>query len=143
MHSLVRVAILTCVLAALTVAAPHADAQPKPIRALMVTGGCCHDYQRQQHTITQGISARCKTPIEWTIVLHKGSERVPVYEEDLASKYDIIFHNECFAKETDPKWIDKILAPHRAGVRVWTFPAVGRFPRRPLAPPRGALRVHG
>ncbi|MBI1373104.1 MAG: c-type cytochrome [Phycisphaera sp.] len=109
-------AVLACLIGACLLSPAVGFAESKPIRALMITGGCCHDYQRQQHTITQGISARCKTPIEWTIVLHSGSDRVPVYEEDLAKKYDIIFHNECFANETDPKWIDKILAPHRAGM---------------------------
>ena len=41
----------------------------KPIKALLVTGGCCHDYERQKLILTQGISARAD--VEWTIV-HQG-----------------------------------------------------------------------
>ena len=37
--------------------ASAADAQPA-IRALLVIGGCCHDYAKQKEILTQGISAR-------------------------------------------------------------------------------------
>jgi len=35
-----------------------ARAEDKPIRALLVAGGCCHDYAKQKDILTQGISAR-------------------------------------------------------------------------------------
>src|SRR5690242_7512044 len=40
-------------------------ADPKPIRALLVLGGCCHDYREQQQILTKGISARAN--VQWTI----------------------------------------------------------------------------
>src|SRR5205085_5846787 len=35
----------------------------KPIRALLVIGGCCHDYPQQKKLLTEGISARAT--VEW------------------------------------------------------------------------------
>lgn len=36
----------------------RADDPPKPIRALLVLGGCCHDYGHQKDILTRGISRR-------------------------------------------------------------------------------------
>ena len=33
----------------------------KPLKALMITGGCCHDYKTQKNIISEGISERVKT----------------------------------------------------------------------------------
>ncbi len=43
----------------------------KPIKALLITGGCCHDYAKQKDILTQGISARAN--VEWTII-HEGGK---------------------------------------------------------------------
>ncbi|MDP6358133.1 MAG: hypothetical protein QF473_23655, partial [Planctomycetota bacterium] len=56
------------------------DASPKAVRALMVTGGCCHDYNSQKFTITEGIAARCGFPIEWTLE-HSQNAKIPIYEK--------------------------------------------------------------
>jgi hypothetical protein len=37
--------------------APHSRAG-EPLRALLITGGCCHDYEAQKKILTEGISAR-------------------------------------------------------------------------------------
>lgn len=95
-----------------------ADEKPqKPIKALMVTGGCCHDYERQKLILSKGISARI--PIEWTIVHQGGSTtntKIPLYENpDWAKGYDVVIHNECFADVKDISWVEGILKPHREG----------------------------
>src|SRR5213594_3971200 len=41
----------------------------EPLKALLITGGCCHDYAAQKKTLTEGISARAN--VVWTIV-HEG-----------------------------------------------------------------------
>jgi hypothetical protein len=43
-----------------------------PLKALMVTGGCCHDYVAQKKILSEGISARAN--VVWTIV-HEGDDR--------------------------------------------------------------------
>ncbi len=90
----------------------------KPIRALLITGGCCHDYTRQKKILTEGTAARIN--IEWTIAHQGGSTtdtRIPVYvAPKWAEGYDIVIHNECFAGVSDPAWTERILAPHKAGL---------------------------
>ena len=89
----------------------------KPIRALLVTGGCCHDYDRQKLIITKGVSARAN--VVWTVA-HQGGKatdsKIPLYQNaDWAKGFDIIVHNECFSNVKDKKWLDTILQPHKDG----------------------------
>ncbi len=90
----------------------------KPIRALLIIGGCCHDYEHQKKVLTEGISARAK--VEWTIV-HEGdgstSHRISVYEKpDWSKGYDVVVHDECFSDVKDKDFVENILKPHRAGL---------------------------
>jgi type 1 glutamine amidotransferase len=101
---------------------PEAGNGVKPIRALLVTGGCCHDYERQKKILAEGISARAN--VEWTIV-HEGEgekkggtrHQVSIYKQaDWAKGYDVVVHDECFADVRDEQFIEGILKPHRDGV---------------------------
>lgn len=40
-----------------------ADA-PKPLRVLLITGGCCHDYPAQKDILKKGIEARANVLVE-------------------------------------------------------------------------------
>lgn len=95
-----------------------AQDQPKPIRALLVIGGCCHDYEKQKDILTKGISARAR--VEWTISYDpdKGTKHLnPVYAKaDWAKNFDVIVHDECCSDVTDLELIDRILEPHRQGL---------------------------
>jgi type 1 glutamine amidotransferase len=98
-------------------AADESTGSSKPLRALLITGGCCHDYDRQKVIIPEGVGARAR--VEWTIV-HEGGKsndhRVSVYEKpDWAKGYDVIVHNECFAQVTDKAFIENVIAAHRNG----------------------------
>ena len=102
-------------------AAP-APAQVKPLRALYITGGCCHDYEKQKKIIPDGISARAN--VEWTIV-HEGEgdkkggtrHKISVYSQpDWAKGYDVIVHNECFADVGDVAFVEGIAKAHHDGV---------------------------
>lgn len=88
-----------------------------PLRALLITGGYCHDYPTQAKLLTEAASALA--PIEWTIVNEggRGTEAmIPLYDRaDWAKPYDVIVHNECFANTTDPDYIRKITTAHKAG----------------------------
>ncbi len=95
----------------------EAKKDEKPIKALLVTGGCCHDYDRQKLILTKGISARAN--VEWTIV-HQGgtttNTKIPLYEDaNWAEGFDVIVHNECFSDVPDVEWVERILKPHREG----------------------------
>jgi type 1 glutamine amidotransferase len=101
----------------LTATALAAD-PPKPLRALMITGGCCHDYEKQKRILSEGVSARAN--VEWTIV-HEGGDsrehRVSIYQKpDWAKGYDVVVHNECFGQVNDAAFVEGITAVHKAGV---------------------------
>jgi uncharacterized protein len=112
MHTL-RFAAVALAVASMVVAAEPA----KPLRALMVCGGCCHDYTNQKEILSQGIRARAN--VEFTVV-HEGNDRtnrVSIYEKpNWAAGYDVVVHNECFGMVKDDAFINNIAAAHQAGV---------------------------
>jgi type 1 glutamine amidotransferase len=91
----------------------------KKIKALLITGGCCHDYPNQKAIIPAGISERSNLEIDWTVIHEGGTTtdtKIPFYEnENWAEGYDVVVHNECFAKIDDKSWADRILKPHQDG----------------------------
>jgi type 1 glutamine amidotransferase len=97
-------------------AAPVLDA--KPIRALLVIGGCCHDYKKQQELLTKGISARAN--VQWAVAYDHDTTTKhlnPVYENvDWAKGFDVIVHDECSADVKDEKIVERILKPHKEGL---------------------------
>ena len=99
-------------------AAHSAAADPKPIKALLVLGGCCHDYVKQQELITKGISERAY--VEWKIAYDpdKGTKHLnPVYENaDWSKGFDVIVHDECTSDVKDIGLIERILKPHKDGL---------------------------
>ncbi|MBI5774341.1 MAG: ThuA domain-containing protein [Verrucomicrobia bacterium] len=108
--------IVIAALFALVAASPAADT--KPLKALMVTGGCCHDYENQKKILSEGISARAK--VEWTIV-HEGGDtrthKVSIYaNKDWAKGYDVVVHNECFGQVEDVEFVERIARAHFDGV---------------------------
>ncbi len=92
-------------------------AAPAPIRALLITGGCCHDYDLQAKALTEG--SQKFGHFTWTVVNEGGKGtrgQIPLYDNpDWAKPYDVIVHNECFADTTDVAYIRKITAAHKAG----------------------------
>ena len=112
-----------CVLAGLLIAvlgwpSCAAAAETKPIRALLVTGGCCHDYARQKLILARGISARAN--VVWTIAHQGGTatdSKIPLYQDPNWSQgFDVVVHNECFSNVKDKAFVDNILRPHRDGL---------------------------
>ncbi len=96
----------------------NADEPPQPIRALLVLGGCCHDYARQKDILTQGIAERAH--VEWTIAYDPETttkHKNPVYDNpDWAKGVDVVVHDECSSDVNDRAVIDRILKPHQEGL---------------------------
>jgi len=91
--------------------------KPKAVRALLICGGCCHDYDSQKGLIKKGLEQHAH--IEVTVV-HQGgtgtSAEIELYKNPKwADDFDVILHDECFSDDKDPAWLARILAPHRAG----------------------------
>jgi uncharacterized protein len=89
----------------------------KPIKALLITGGCCHNYKFQAEALTEGTSRMA--PMDWTVVNEGGTgtrAEIDLYNDpNWAKPYDVIVHNECFADTTNPEYIAKILNAHKSG----------------------------
>ncbi len=97
---------------------PAAEASGSPIRALLVIGGCCHDYLHQKNLLTDGVSARAN--VQWRIAYdtdETGKRLNPVYRDlNWAKGYDVIVHDECSAEVKNRAEVERVLRPHREGV---------------------------
>jgi putative membrane-bound dehydrogenase-like protein len=94
-----------------------ADAAPAPLRILLITGGCCHDYTAQKAILADGLRERGHFDID--VVQQGGAatdSKIEIYSrDDWADGYDLVIHDECFSDVTDKAYVDRILKPHRAG----------------------------
>jgi type 1 glutamine amidotransferase len=99
---------------------PAAQSQDKQqsIRALLITGGCCHNYKYQSKALVEGVAKEAE--VEWKVVNEGGSgtrAQISLYDDpNWAFSFDVVVHNECFANTTDEKYIRKITKVHKAGV---------------------------
>ena len=89
----------------------------KPLRVLLITGGCCHDYAHQARRLVEGSTERAH--VEWTVEHdpRRGTKgKIDLYDDPKwAEAYDVVVHNECFAGTSDPEYIRKITSAHKAG----------------------------
>ena len=89
------------------------------VKILLVTGGCCHDYNFQTKQIIEAFKARGHK-VDWRIVNDGGKgtkAQIDLYKDpEWAGDVDVVIHNECFANTTDADYIRKITSKHKAGV---------------------------
>src|SRR5688500_7090607 len=75
-----------------------------PVHAMIVTGGCCHDYTGQSKVLMDTLNA--VMPINWTVV--QGMTALPdgrllLYENSNWTRgFEIVIHNECWANGNLP-----------------------------------------
>lgn len=110
--------LLLLALTALPLSANPIDTKEKPpLKALLITGGCCHDYEFQSKALTLASSA--KADIDWTVVNEggKGTKgQIKLYDNpNWAKPYDVVVHNECFANTKDLSYVQKIVNGHKDG----------------------------
>ena len=93
-----------------------AKAKSKALKALLVTGGCCHDYKMQREIISNGVSQRIE--VDWTVFFEMNQQKSKEYlsKKGWSDGYDFIVYNHCFAKETDAAFIDSVAAIHEKGL---------------------------
>ncbi len=123
-------------------------AAPKPLRALVIAGGCCHDYAMQPIILKEGLEARAHVEVDVIVAIDTTTQkpdrstkaRFPKYEKpDWAKGYDVIIHDECSADVKDVEYVKNILAAHKAGVAAVNLHCamhsyrVGQF-REPVKP---------
>jgi len=90
----------------------HAE---KPLKALLIAGGCCHDYAKQHEVIAKGIQSRANVQVDVIWTDDKSSNPpLPLYEKaDWAKGYDIIIHDECAASMNNKETLTRILDAHK------------------------------
>ena len=95
-------------------------ADPKPLRALLILGGCCHDYGKQKDILKQGIEERARVQVEIVYSEDRSTRaKFSIYEKaDWAAGYDVVIHDECSADVKEMAYVQNILAAHQ------TVPAV-------------------
>jgi type 1 glutamine amidotransferase len=106
---LIRIFLLCAATSTLTTQAAE------PLKALLITGGCCHDYAKQKLIISQGISKRAN--VDWTI-MHEGgtgrTHRISIYKKkDWIKDFDVVVHNECFGAIGDKAFVESLATAHR------------------------------
>ena len=96
------------------------SAREIPIRALLVCGGCCHDYAKQSVIMKDGIQARANVQVDVIRSEDAGTRPwFPMYEnKDWAKGYDVVIHDECAADIKDMTYVQNIVNAHK------TLPAV-------------------
>ena len=112
------ISLLTLALALALPLASVRAADAKPLRVLLITGGCCHDYAKQKDILKKGIEARANVEVTQVHTDDK-STKPPLAilgHADYAAGYDAVIHDECAADVSDPAVIAGVLAPHRRGV---------------------------
>ena len=94
-----------------------ADA-PAPLKVLLLTGGCCHDYKAQKDILKKGIEARANVVVD-QIHTDDKTTNPPLAilgNPDYAKGYDLVLHDECAADIKEPAQIAAVLKPHRDGL---------------------------
>ena len=101
-------------LIALFTFAASAQAAPK-LKALLVAGGCCHDYKGQHKVLSDGIQSRANVQVDvWWTDDKSVNPPLDLYNNpDWAKGYDVVIHDECAAGNRDLKLFQRILDAHK------------------------------
>ncbi len=102
----------------LALSGPAAAAEPKPLKVMLITGGCCHDYKAQTEILKKGLEERVNVTVD-QIHVDDGSTKpaLPIYgNPDYGAGYDLIIHDECAADVKDEATVKGVLKPHMDGI---------------------------
>ena len=111
--------IVYSLLLSLGVLLSSAQAQaPKPLRILLITGGCCHDYPKQKDILKGGLESRLNAEVVQVHTDDKSTKPpLAIYgNPDYAKGYDLVIHDECAAGINDEEVIKGVLKPHIDGI---------------------------
>lgn len=102
----------------LALAVTSATAAEKPLKLMLITGGCCHDYKTQTEVLKKGIEERILAEVAQVHVDDKTTKpALPIHgNQDYAAGYDLVIHDQCAADIADPAIIAGVLKPHQDGM---------------------------
>ncbi len=95
-----------------------AKPKPKALKALLITGGCCHEYDKQKDVLKQGIESRAMVEVAHIHSSDTSTKaRFGIYDSpDWAKGYDVVLHDECSADIVEQPYVDHILNAHKNGL---------------------------
>src|SRR6185437_480989 len=74
-----------------------ADETVRPLKVLLIAGGCCHDYGKQKDVLKEGLESRAHVQVK--IVYSEDTStkaRFDIYKDPhWARGYDVVIHDEC------------------------------------------------
>ena len=125
----------------------------KPLKVLLVLGGCCHDYAKQQYLLSAGITERANVDVQIEYSPEKGTKgKFPIYDKaDWGKAFDVVIHDECSADVKDQPYLDNIFNAHKDGLPVVALHCAmhsyrsGPYqkPMKPDAPEAGWFNILG
>jgi hypothetical protein len=100
------------------IAAPALFGEQKPLKAMLITGGCCHNYATQKELLKKGIEERANITVDQ---IHSSDSstrpKLPIYGfPEYANGYDVVIHDECAADIKDEEIVRGVLKPHVDGI---------------------------
>jgi len=118
MPDLIMKRLLLPALLVLSLSAGFAADRPKPLKALLIAGGCCHDYAKQKDILKEGLEKRLNIVVDIVYSADKTTHPplANLGNPDYAKGYDVVIHDECAADIKDPAIVAAVLKPHRDGI---------------------------
>ena len=95
------------------------DKAPKPLKALLITGGCCHDYAKQKELLRAGIESRAHVMVDQFHTPDPSTKArfdVIYGNPNWANGYDVIIHDECTSDVKEMPYVENILNAHKSGI---------------------------
>ena len=118
-HSLLVFTIVAPLTFSVLSMAEDAANKESPLKILLITGGCCHDYDYQTKAMAGALKDR-GVLAKWKVVNEggKGTDaEIDFYKDpNWARGFDVVIHNECFANTDNPDYIRSITDVHKQGV---------------------------
>ena len=74
----------------------------KPIKALMLVGGCCHDYKTMPGVLTGKISELANVRFDIKFLASAEEDAALLHDPHFADGYDVVVYDICFGE----KWKD-------------------------------------
>src|ERR1041384_1391033 len=84
--------------------ATQAAEKAKPLRVLLLTGGCCHDYTAQKDILKKGLEARANVVVDQIHTDDKTTKPPLAFlgNADYAKGYDLGIHDAGASAVSDP-----------------------------------------
>jgi len=94
----------------------QAEKQPKSaIKALLVTGGCCHDYKNQKNIVGDSLKEKLNFTYDVLFEMKADKMKAALSKPDWHKGYNLVIYNFCHAHESDKEFVESVAKVHKEG----------------------------